>query len=268
MIDPADFHFEDSDSGKVAVPTGDWTADTVGAAGRSFGRALGREGAKTLDLSRVGRVDTAGAFTILEAMGGKPDVGAMNASPRVTGLLKLVADGIRPDPPIQRKSGSFIDMMDRLGHGLANVAMDFYDTMAFFGHLQVATGREARHPRRIRWAACFALAERSGLDAIPIVAMTNFFIGAVVAFIGASALNAYGAKLMVINLVSWSVLREFNIVITAVLLAGRSTSSFAAEIGSMKMNQEIDAMQTMGVDPFEALVLPRFVAMLASICLC
>ena len=109
------------------------------------------------------------------------------------------------------------------------------------------------------------LAERAGLDALPIVAVTSFFIGAVVGLLGAHMLAQFGAQVFAVELVGIAVLREFAIIITAVLLAGRSASSFAAEIGSMKMNQEIDAMRVLGVDPFEALVLPRFMALLFTI---
>ena len=95
--------------------------------------------------------------------------------------------------------------------------------------------------------------------------MTAFFIGAVVALLGANMLSQFGAQVFVVELIGIAVLREFNIIITAILLAGRSASSFAAEIGSMKMSQEVDAMVVMGVDPFEALVLPRFLALLFTI---
>ena len=106
--------------------------------------------------------------------------------------------------------------------------------------------------------------ERAGLDAIPIVAITSLFIGAVVALLGVDMLRQFGAEVYAVELIGVAVLREFNIVITAILLAGRSASAFAAELGSMKMNQEVDAMQVMGVDPFEALVLPRFTAMIIT----
>jgi phospholipid/cholesterol/gamma-HCH transport system permease protein len=111
----------------------------------------------------------------------------------------------------------------------------------------------------------FSLAERAGLDAMPIVATTTFFIGAVIGMVGANMLSKFGAQVFAVELIGISVLREFNILITALLLAGRSASSFAAEIGSMKMNQEIDAMQVLGVDPFDALVFPRFAALLLTI---
>jgi phospholipid/cholesterol/gamma-HCH transport system permease protein len=142
---------------------------------------------------------------------------------------------------------------------------DFFGTMAFNGHLLVAVWRGILHPTKVRWPAVVNLTERAGIDAIPIVIITNFFIGAVIAFLGATMLAEFGAQVFAVETVGIGVLREFAVVITAVLLAGRSASSFAAEIGSMKMQQEIDAMQVMGVDPFQALVLPRFLALLSII---
>jgi phospholipid/cholesterol/gamma-HCH transport system permease protein len=137
--------------------------------------------------------------------------------------------------------------------------------LIFLGHLLVSIGRAIANPRRIRWAATFNQADAAGLDAIPIIATTSFFIGAVVGLIGANMLTDFGAQVFTVELVGIAVLREFGILITAVLLAGRSASSFTAEIGAMKMNQEIDAMQVLGVDPFDALVLPRFLGLLVTI---
>jgi phospholipid/cholesterol/gamma-HCH transport system permease protein len=156
-------------------------------------------------------------------------------------------------------------MMDRLGRGVIDVWLDFVGTMAFNGRLLVSTGRAIINPRRIRWAPFFSLAERAGLDALPIISVTSFFIGAVIALLAANMLAQFGAQVFAVELISIAVLREFAIVITAILLAGRSASAFAAEIGSMKMTQEVDAMQVLGVDPFEALVLPRFMALLFTI---
>src|SRR5690606_28194527 len=138
---------------------------------------------------------------------------------------------------------------------------EIYGNLAFNGALMAAAGRTIANPRRIRWAAWFSQVDRAGLDAIPIVVITTFFIGAVVAFLAADMLQTFGASVFAVELIGISVLREFAVVLTAVLLAGRSASSFAAEIGSMKMNQEVDAMRVMGVDPFDALVLPRVVAL-------
>jgi phospholipid/cholesterol/gamma-HCH transport system permease protein len=104
--------------------------------------------------------------------------------------------------------------------------------------------------------------DRAGLDAMPIVCTLSFFVGAVVALIGANLLAQFGATVFIVELIGVAVLREFGVLITAILLAGRSASSFAAEIGSMRMNQEIDAMEVIGVDPYEALVAPRLIALL------
>jgi phospholipid/cholesterol/gamma-HCH transport system permease protein len=160
---------------------------------------------------------------------------------------------------------TFMRLMDRLGRGLVGVWLDAYHTLAFNGRVLVAAGKLIVDPRRMRWAPFVSLAERAGLDALPIVTVTSFFIGAVLGFLGAHMLAQFGASVFTVELIGVGVLREFGIVITAVLLAGRSASSFAAEIGSMKMNQEIDAMRVLGVDPYEALVLPRFMALLFTI---
>jgi phospholipid/cholesterol/gamma-HCH transport system permease protein len=148
---------------------------------------------------------------------------------------------------------------------VVDLGINVYDSIVFNGHLLIAVARAVRAPRKIRWAAVVALAERAGLDAMPIVAVTTFFIGAVIGMVGANMLSKFGAQVFAVELIGIGVLREFNILITALLLAGRSASSFAAEIGSMKMNQEIDAMVVLGVDPFDALVLPRFLALLMTI---
>jgi phospholipid/cholesterol/gamma-HCH transport system permease protein len=265
MENAADFDVAARNEGRTAVLTGDWTAVALGDAGARLDALLHAEAGMALDLTKIGRCDTAGALAIVKASEGRTDPSALAAAPRTKRLLDLVSRGLKaePVPTVQRRQ--MTDMLERLGRGLIGVGHDFYGTMAFTGHLVVVVLRTIVQPWRIRWAPIFSLAERAGLDAIPIVAVTTFFIGAVVGFIGANELAQFGAQVFAVELIGISIMREFNIIITAVLLAGRSASSFAAEIGSMKMNQEIDAMRVMGVDPFEALVLPRFLALLITI---
>jgi phospholipid/cholesterol/gamma-HCH transport system permease protein len=265
MENAADLSVARSDKGRVAVLTGDWTAVALGDAGVRLDALLRSEQGLGLDLTQIGRCDTAGAFAIVRASEGRTDPKVLHASARTRRLLELVGHGLKADPVPVIHRRSVQEMLERLGRGLVGVGADAYATMAFTGHLLAVVGRLALRPHRIRWAPIFAQAELAGLDAIPIVAITTFFIGAVVGFLGANELASFGAQVFAVELVCIAVLREFNIVITAVLLAGRSASSFAAEIGSMKMNQEIDAMRVMGVDPFEALVLPRFAALLITI---
>jgi phospholipid/cholesterol/gamma-HCH transport system permease protein len=265
MDTPAAFSVDQSDQGGRAVLTGDWTAISLGDAGPRLSQALREIREIAMDLSGIGRCDTAGAFAIVRAAGGRLDLENISASPAVSRLLTLVTHAARAAPVPHRHTHSFYELLVRIGRGLINLLNDGYQTVAFFGHLLVAVGHVIANPRRIRWPAIVNLAERTGLDAIPIVAVTTFFIGAVVGFLGADELAQFGAQVFAVELIGIAVMREFNIVITAILLAGRSASSFAAEIGAMKMNQEIDAMRIMGVDPFEALVLPRFLAMLIII---
>ena len=261
MVGTAKFNVQRNDQGWVAQLSGDWTAVGLGQAGVKLHDALRGAGSVSLDLSALGQCDTAGVLAIVRAADGKVDETAFAASPGLERLATLVTHSLRPVATPPRRPHSIEELLDRLGRGLVNAGVDAFHTMAFVGHLLVVISRVLRDPRRIRWAPFFSVMERSGLDAIPIVMITTFFIGAVVGFLGADELARFGAQVFAVELIGVAVTREFNVVITAVLLAGRSASSFAAEIGAMKMNQEIDAMQTMGVDPYEALVLPRFMAL-------
>ncbi len=264
MERPAEFRFRNADD-PVAVFLGDWTANQVGDAGREVAARLKGRTDVTLDMTKVRRMDTAGAYAVLRAVGRDFDLSAIKARPETHRLLELVCAAVQVDKPVEVKARPFQDFTVRIGKGMVNLGEEFWGTMAFLGHLLVVVGGSIRNPRRIRMAPLFSLMERAGFDAIPIVATTSFFIGAVVGLLGANMLRQFGAEVFAVELIGIAVLREFNIIITAVLLAGRSASSFAAEIGSMKMNQEIDAMKVLGVDPFEALVFPRFAALLITI---
>jgi phospholipid/cholesterol/gamma-HCH transport system permease protein len=258
MEHPADFQLLEADGRLTAELTGDWTSRTLGAAPDRLKSALAARRPAVLDLTRVGRCDTSGAYAVVRAAGQVP----LEARPETRRLLDLVSRAREREAPPPPRGSLWNRFLVRLGRGLASLLMDGFETMAFNGRILAALGRVIGNPRRFRWAPFVSLAERAGLDALPIVAVTSFFIGAVVGLLGAHMLAQFGAQIFAVELVGIAVLREFAIIITAVLLAGRSASSFAAEIGSMKMQQEIDAMRVMGVDPFEALVLPRFLALL------
>jgi phospholipid/cholesterol/gamma-HCH transport system permease protein len=266
---PADFSLRRESARPTVVLTGDWTANALGDAPARLAQALRPEHDLAVDIRKVRRLDTAGAYALVRALGHDYDLTTVRARPESERLLELVGAAVHVQPIGVPPPRGFHELTVRIGRGVVNVGYEWIDTLAFLGHLLVVVARAAvylvTNPKRIRWAAIFSLAERAGLDAIPIVAVTSFFIGAVVGLLGANMLSQFGAQVFAVELIGIAVLREFNIIITAVLLAGRSASSFAAELGSMKMNQEIDAMQVMGVDPFEALVLPRFVALLMTI---
>ncbi len=265
MDGPAEFSVKEDPDGLTVALAGDWTGARLGLAGGELAAALAQRKAVGFDLSGVGRLDTAGAYALVRAAKGDIPADRVRARPEMLRLLELVAGAARLKRPAKPAPRGFHEMTIRIGRGMVNLGREAFETLVFAGHLLVVLGRSILNPRRVRWAACVSLAERAGLDAIPIVATTSFFIGAVVGLLGANTLRQFGAEVFAVELIGIAVLREFNIIITAVLLAGRSASSFAAEIGSMKMNQEIDAMKVLGVDPFEALVFPRFAALLITI---
>jgi phospholipid/cholesterol/gamma-HCH transport system permease protein len=261
----ADFQLQDSDRGRTAVLTGDWTAVDMGTANERLAEVLKGSQGVILDLNHVDRFDTSGAYGVLRAARNAAGPSRISAPANIERLLDLVhtATQAEPTPHIRRRS--FHQLFERIGRGVIDIGLSVVDTLVFNGHLLIAVGRAIRNPRRVRWAAVIDLMERAGLDAIPVIATTTFFIGAVVGLLGANMLKTFGAQVFVVELIGVAVLREFNVLITALLLAGRSASSFAAEIGAMKMNQEIDAMKVLGVDPFDALVFPRFAALFLTI---
>ncbi len=259
----AGFRIDSSPDGARLSLMGDWTAAALGRTGQKLAADLKGRPVASLDLSQLGRFDTTGAFFLLRAAGGKLPGGAFADRPQASQILDLVSRAaVRAPVARARRPDPVQKTLEKIGRGVAHIGVELYRGMTFNGHLLAVAGRAVVDPRRIRWAAWFDLAERAGLDALPIVAVATFFIGAVVAFLSADLLQQFGASVFAVELIGIAVLREFSIVITAVLLAGRSASSFAAELGAMRMNQEIDAMKTMGVDPFDALVLPRVMALL------
>ncbi len=258
----ADFQVEEAGDGAVLSLSGDWTTTALGRAGRRLEQALEGRRVARLDLSDLERLDTAGALALVKAGAGERPEAEWAQHPGAGRIYATVQKLERASAPPPRRLDPVTRAFSRLGHGVYDFGAEATLSLAFLGRLIAATGTALKHPGRIRWPAWVSQVERSGLDALPIVMITNFFIGAVVAFLGVDLLTQFGAGVFAVQLIGVSVLREFAVVITAVLLAGRSASAFAAEVGAMRMNQEIDAMQVMGVNAFQALVIPRLAALL------
>ena len=202
----ADFRLEETDSGTLAVLSGDWTAVGMGEANERLGEALRGAPNVTLDLTEVRRCDTSGVYGALQAATRgerKPEVLASAGVKRLFDLVEHAIPHIAAPP---RRTGGVFELFDRIGHGVVDTGLAFLDTMVFNGHLLVAVGRAIRRPARVRWAPIFALAERAGLDAIPIVSITTFFIGAVVGLIGANLLRQFGAQVFSVELIGVSLL--------------------------------------------------------------
>lgn len=262
----ADFQIDESQDGQTRLRlAGDWSTVAVGRMGDRLKAELDGRSVTALDLDDLGRFDTAGALAVAQAMSRPIPESAWSVRPEAGRLYRMVAklDCMTAEPP--RRSAPMTRGFAKVGRGVYDFGAEAMLSLAFLGRLMAAVLTTLKHPGRIRWAAWFSQAERTGLDAIPIVVVTNFFIGAVVAFIGVDLLTQFGAGVFTVQLIGVAVFREFAVVITAVLLAGRSASSFAAEIGSMRMTQEVDAMKVMGVDPFQALVIPRLAALLVML---
>jgi phospholipid/cholesterol/gamma-HCH transport system permease protein len=259
----ADFQIDEDEGGRARLRlTGDWTTAGVGRQAQTLTERLSGREISSIDLGELGRFDTAGALVLAQAAGGTLPKDAWESRPEAGRIFSMVEKLERESAPPPRRPDAFTRTFAKIGFGVHDILAELMLSMAFLGRLIEATGGALKRPKDIRWAAWFSQAERAGLDALPIIAVTNFFIGAVIAFLGANLLTQFGAGVFTVQLVAVATLRELAVLITAILLAGRSASSFAAEIGSMRMNQEVDAMRVMGVNPFQALVIPRLVALL------
>ena len=216
-----------------------------------------------IDLAAVEALDTAGAWLIYRLarrLAHVPHrVEISGASDAQTALLGRMAptEGRRP---LMRPYNPLRDMVERVGQATINVLGRARDLVSFFGLTAIVFMRAAIRPRRLRFISLLSHLERVGLNALPIVGLLSFLIGVVLAYQGADQLRQFGAEIYTVNLLGVSVLREIGILMTAILVAGRSGSAFTAEIGMMKVNEEVAAMQTIGVDPMEVLVLPRVLA--------
>lgn len=151
-----------------------------------------------------------------------------------------------------------------LGQATVEVWRDLQILVSFVGELSVALAHAAMHPRSVRWRDAVTIAEAAGVNALPIVALIAFLMGLIMAFQAATPLRQFGAELFIANLIGLSILRELGPLMTAIILAGRSGSAFAAELGTMKVREEIDALRTMGLDPVRFLIVPR---VLAAVCM-
>jgi phospholipid/cholesterol/gamma-HCH transport system permease protein len=265
MMNPVDpgFALESSDEKTILRLTGDWTVATLQLVEREIAEVTLPAGV-VIDVSGLGLLDTAGAFLIdrqLRAGGVWPPQfeGTHNSAASLLEQVHAVSD---PVPPAPHRPLGIIDLLERVGRGTVDLLSELVATLAFLGETVATIFRLAAQPWRFRWTSIVAVMEEAGLNAMPIVAFLSFFVGMVVAYIGATTLRDFDLEIYTVELIGYSMLREFGVVLTGIVLAGRTNSSFTAQIGTMKMRQEIDAMQTLGLKPMEVLVAPRVLAML------
>ncbi|MEE8275411.1 MAG: MlaE family lipid ABC transporter permease subunit [Alphaproteobacteria bacterium] len=222
-----------------------------------------------IDMGGVEMLDTAGAWVLYRTLkrlrGDGYAAEFAHARPEQAVLLDLVEANDKPvecKPPREPAIRALVEHVGRATFEVFDVARRM---LAFLGATTLVLGRTLVHPRRVRWTALVNHMERTGIDAVPIVALMSFLIGVVLAYQGAEQLRRFGIEIFVIDLVGISILREIGILLTAIIIAGRSGSAFTAAIGSMKVHEEIDAMRTIGLDPMEVLVLPRLLALVVTL---
>ena len=251
------------DANGRAVAAGDWTLASAPALGKRIDDAKRRGTAAGVDASGVSRLDTAGAELLLDLAGKREGITGLDEgrSALVDAVAKAQTHAVAQPPP---KDRGFVALLARTGAAVENIWDDAVALVGFIGLILATLARVVPNPRRWRVTSLFFHIEQTGLDAVPIVALLSFLVGAVVAFLGATVLRDFGASVFTVELVGYSFLREFGVLLTAILIAGRSGSAFTAQIGSMKAREEIDAIRTLGLDPVEVLVLPRALALLVS----
>ncbi|HET9693883.1 MAG TPA: ABC transporter permease [Steroidobacteraceae bacterium] len=227
-----------------------------------------RAGARTLDLADAGRLDIGPAWLLQRALA---EASTRGARPTIVGpvpahfayLAELLAGDAEHDPLDGSEASR--PWLVRFGHALHERFHTWYEALSYGGAL-LATARDAwRSLRRLRLASVVRHAYETGYQAVPVVAVIAFLISVISAYIGAQQLRPYGAEIFTVDLVALGVLRELGVLLTAIMVAGRTGSAFAAEIGVMKLNDEIDALESMGINPYEVLVLPRVLALVIAL---
>ncbi len=214
-----------------------------------------------IDLGAVEHIDTIGAW-IVHRQSRAWSCPVEGADADATRLIEAVQAGaeegpsaVRPlaVPPLQR-------VLAQIGEAVVMAGQTLHGLIGFFGLTLITTWTLIRHPSRLRWNAVIARFEVVGVSALGIIGLMSFLIGIVIAQQGAVQLRQFGMEVLTVNLVGRLTLRELGVLMTAIMVAGRSGSAFAAQLGTMKLTEEIDAMRTIGVSPMEALVMPRIIA--------
>ena len=265
QADPASSGFQLSAVDTRLLLTGDLHIDALQTIDPAQILSTAR-GADVIDISALSRMDTAGAWLIVDlqtrlaATGQTVEV--TGATPAQAQLIETVRSNMPPQITAPRRVHPLADRLDSFGRAVSRSARTATALTSFLGQVVATLAGIVIHPRRLRLTSVVHHCQEVGLNAVPIVALMAFLIGVVLAFQGSAQLRQFGAEVFVVDLIAISVLRELGILLTAIIVAGRSGSAFTAAIGSMKMREEIDAMRTLGLDPITILVVPRVLALM------
>jgi phospholipid/cholesterol/gamma-HCH transport system permease protein len=245
--------------GRVAIEAAQRLLDDLSA------QLAGVRGEVRLDLSGVEYFDSGGGAVVLalrqRLARDSVALTISGSTPAIDGFLSLVDEDALLHPP-HPAAPRQVSLTSRLGGETLKVLSDFRKLVVFTGELILGLRDAALHPNRMRWRETWLYMERTGLDGVPIVSLISFLMGLITAFQAAVQLEQFGADIYIANLVGLSITRELGPLMTAIIAAGRSGAAFAAEIGTMKVSEEVDALTTMGLDRTRFLVTPKVVALL------
>ncbi|MEW6387149.1 MAG: MlaE family lipid ABC transporter permease subunit [Thermodesulfobacteriota bacterium] len=219
--------------------------------------------ALTVDLAGVEYLDSAGALALLQlegqARGRSITFQFANLTDKAQRIMGLVDPEDLTTPPLitERQAGNFLE---QLGQATREVLNDFKQVLMFLGDLLGALTHAVLHPQAVRWNDVAFYMKRAGVDGLPIVGLISLLLGLIIAFMSSLQLKQFGANIYVASLLAIGMVKELGPIMTAILVAGRSGSAFAAEIGTMVVNEEVDALTTMGFNPVRFLAVPKVLA--------
>jgi len=259
----------DRNGGRLAMG-GPWTIAESARLDRELNALKFSSSVTEIDASKISRLDSSGAWLLLrtrralEAAGAK--ISRFSLPELYQPLLKNLDQPRKPEPHRSRIPPGFRGRLYKIGRATVLAGTQAIEMLAYLGRVTVETGEAIIKPRgNLRLAAMFHQVEETGINALPIVGLLAFLIGIVLAYQGADQLKRFSAEIFTINLLGVGVLRELGGLITAIIVAGRSGSAFTAHIGTMRVNDEIDAMQTMGLNTVDNLVLPRILGLVIAL---
>lgn len=235
------------------VCSGDWTVEHLQTLNHAVRKLAKKTSVQTIDASALARLDTAGAWLLVQLRQRFPHA-TLQLSQHHQKLVALVDS--YPTPPPLKKPLAW-PLLARFGQQICAFLSEGFAYLAFVGELSYLSFTWWRKPSRILWQVIWQTVQRTGFEALGIVGLLSFLIGIVLTYQMGGQLQSYGANIYIVNLLGVSILREFGPLITAIIVAGRSGSAFAASLGTMQVNQEIDALKTLGVSPIERLALGK-----------
>lgn len=267
----ASIAIEQRDNLYLLVCKGEWNLQAIGdvaSALKKYSRTIGQHSNISLDISSVRNLDSAGAILLLQYVAAfkhkKCTVNITGADSEQEKILAMFRDEEERNHAIPPPGHPVHHALEGIGEYTVTSLRDSIQFISFLGEIFISLVHYILHPSSIRFRAIIKNIEEAGARALMIVALTSFLIGVVVAYQGAVQLERFGANIFIVDLIGISVTRELAPLITAIVVAGRSGSSYTAQIGVMKITEEIDAMKTMSFDPFRFLVLPRMIALMIA----